>query len=163
MPDLDGLAAARIIRRLAPETRIILITVHNKLDYLLDAVHAGASGYLLKDASRQEILTAIRRVLAGEKLLTAEGAKRLHRQMAASGAAPSIGAYLLTVREIEVLRLVAAGETNQEIAAKLTVSRGTVKVHVERILAKLGVADRTQAAVRAIQLGIISGRDTSVL
>ena len=139
---------------------IILITVHNKLNYLLDAERIGASAYLFKDASRKEIVAAVSRVIAGETLLTAEGAERCSRHTAGSGSDWPTNVHRLTARENEVLQLVAEGKTNKGIAMLLHISPGTAKVHVERILGKLGAADRTEAVVRALQLGLISGRDS---
>jgi len=155
MPDMDGLAAARAIRMEAPATRVIMVTIHDNLDYLLEAMRAGASGYVLKEASREELLTVVRRVLAGEQLLNAEESKRMLQRMVAGDSEHSTVVKLLTLREIEVLRLVADGQTNQDIATILNISRGTVKVHVEHILAKLNVSDRTEAAVYASQLGLL--------
>ena len=155
MPDMDGLAAARAIRMEAPATRVIMVTIHDNLDYLLEAMRAGASGYVLKEASREELLTAVRRVLAGEQLLNAGESKRMLQRMASDDPENSTAVKLLTLREIEVLRLVADGRTNQYIATTLHISRGTVKVHVEHILAKLDVSDRTEAAVYASQLGLL--------
>ena len=156
MPDMDGLAAARAIRMEAPATRVIMVTIHDNLDYLLEAMRAGASGYVLKEASREELLTAVRRVLAGEQLLNAGESKRMLQRMASDDPEHSTVVKLLTLREIEVLRLVADGRTNQDIATTLHISRGTVKVHVEHILAKLDVSDRTEAAVYASQLGLLN-------
>ncbi len=133
-----------------------MVTIHDNLDYLLEAMRAGASGYVLKEASREELLTAVRRVLAGEQLLNAGESKRMLQRMASDDPEHSTVVKLLTLREIEVLRLVADGRTNQDIATILNISRGTVKVHVEHILAKLDVSDRTEAAVYASQLGLLN-------
>jgi DNA-binding NarL/FixJ family response regulator len=126
-------------------------------DYLYEAIRAGAAGYVLKDASQRELVSAVRRVLRGEALLrpdlTAQLISRLGREH--RPAAPA-GPERLTPREHEVLRLLAQGQTNREIASALVVSVGTIKVHVEHILAKLNVADRTQAAVRAVELGLLN-------
>ena len=154
MPEMDGLAATRAIKDECPQVRVIVVTMHENPDYLLEALKAGAAGYVLKDATQREVVGAVRQVLRGESLLNAEVATRLLRRLAEETARPHEAPLAqLTPREVEVLRLLAQGLTNREIAARLIVSVGTVKVHVERILAKLGVSDRTQAAVRAVTLG----------
>jgi DNA-binding NarL/FixJ family response regulator len=157
MPEMDGLAATRAIKDECPQVRVIIVTMHENLDYLFEALKAGAAGYVLKDATQREVVGAVRQVLRGESLLNAEVATRLLRRLAEETARPHEAPLAqLTPREVEVLRLLAQGLTNREIAARLIVSVGTVKVHVERILAKLGVSDRTQAAVRAVTLGLAS-------
>jgi DNA-binding NarL/FixJ family response regulator len=157
MPEMDGLAATRAIKDECPQVRVIVVTMHENPDYLLEALKAGAAGYVLKDATQREVVGAVRQVLRGESLLNAEVATRLLRRLAEETARPHEAPLAqLTPREVEVLRLLAQGLTNREIAARLIVSVGTVKVHVERILAKLGVSDRTQAAVRAVTLGLAS-------
>jgi DNA-binding NarL/FixJ family response regulator len=158
MPEMDGLAATRAIKQECPRTAVIIVTMHENPDYLFEALKAGAAGYLLKDASQREVVTAVRRVLRGESLLNQDLATQLLRRLAgeASGSAVLRPPERLTPREHEVLRLLAQGQTNREIAKSLVVSVGTVKVHVEHIIAKLGVSDRTQAAVRAVELGLLS-------
>jgi len=157
MPEMDGLAATRAIKQECPKTAVVIVTMHENPDYLFEALKAGAAGYLLKDASQREVVTAVRRVLRGESLLNQDLATQLLRRLAgeASGAAGARPPERLTPREHEVLRLLAQGQTNREIAKSLVVSVGTVKVHVEHIIAKLGVSDRTQAAVRAVELGLL--------
>jgi len=156
MPELDGLAATRIIKEESPATAVVMVTMHENPEYLLEALRAGAAGYVLKDATHEEVLRTIRRVVDGEALLTPEIASRLLVRLVREKAAAPVPqpAVPLTSRELVVLRLVAQGWTNREIAAELQLSAGTVKVHVERILAKLGVSHRTQAAVRAVEMGI---------
>jgi|SRR5829696_6453893 len=158
MPEMDGLAATRAIRKECPETSVVIITMHENPDYFFEALKAGAVGYLLKDASRREVIGAIRRVLRGESLLNHDLAAQMVRRLAEQPSAPNapLPRERLTPREHEVLRLLAQGQTNREIAKTLLVSAGTVKIHVEHILAKLGVSDRTQAAVRAMELGFLS-------
>jgi DNA-binding NarL/FixJ family response regulator len=157
MPDLDGLAATRVIKRDTPETAVVMVTMHENPEYLLEALRAGAAGYVLKDATHSEVLKTVRRVLEGEVLLTPEVASRLLVRLVREKRPSPEQAVHLTSRELVVLRLVAQGWTNREIAAELHLSAGTVKVHVERILAKLGVAHRTQAAVRAVEMGLATG------
>jgi DNA-binding NarL/FixJ family response regulator len=160
MPDLDGLAATNLIKRELPGTSILIVTLSEDPDYLLEALRVGAAGFVLKDAGRREVVAAVRQVLNGESPLDPKLAAHLLRRMASaskggSAGGPAVPVSELTPRELEVLRLVAAGKTNAEIAQELFVSVGTVKVHVERIIDKLGVSDRTQAAVRAVELGYL--------
>ncbi|HLI04961.1 MAG TPA: response regulator transcription factor [Ktedonobacteraceae bacterium] len=157
MPQLDGLATCRAIKQACPTTSVILITMHENPEYLLEALKAGAAGYVLKDITQRELLSAVRRVLQGESILDSETVVRvLERLMNGNVPPPQESSLLrLTPREIEVLQLLAQGQTNREIAKRLILSVSTVKIHVEHILEKLGVSDRTQAAVRAIELGLI--------
>ncbi len=157
MPDLDGLVATRAIKEVHPRTSVLIVTLSEDPDYLLEALRVGAAGYVLKDASRREVVDAVRQVLSGESPLDPKLSAQLIRRMASRTRETSAAhADELTHREIEVLRLVAEGKTNAEIASNLFISVGTVKVHVERIIDKLGVSDRTQAAVRAVELGYVS-------
>lgn len=157
MPDLDGLVATRAIKEVHPRTSILIVTLSEDPDYLLEALRVGAAGYVLKDASRREVVTAVRQVLSGESPLDPKLSAQLIRRLASqSKDSPVSHGDELTHREMDVLRLVAEGKTNAEIAGHLFISVGTVKVHVERIIAKLGVSDRTQAAVRAVELGYIN-------
>jgi DNA-binding NarL/FixJ family response regulator len=165
MPEMDGLEATREIKRQHPETGVLIVTMHENPDYLLEALDAGAAGYVLKDTPADRLLSAVRRTLSGESPLNQELAAQLLRRLAEEkkqAPAPEPRKPRkplrepLTPREEEVLRVLASGQTNQQIAQTLVISRGTVKVHVERIIRKLGVSDRTQAAVRAIELGLVS-------
>ncbi|MFN8635332.1 MAG: response regulator transcription factor [Chloroflexota bacterium] len=157
MPRLDGLGATAQIVRTCPRTRVIMVTMQEDPEYLIEALKVGASGYLLKDAGKPEIVSAIRQVLAGESLLNAglvaELLKRLDRD--ALRHQPEPAAHALSERELDVLRLLVAGRTNREIAQELVLSISTVKTHVEHVIAKLDVVDRTQAAVKATRLGLI--------
>ena len=210
MPVMDGLEATRKIKQEMPRTSVMMVTMHENPDYLFEAVKAGAAGYVLKDASGERLLSAVRRTLEGESPLNQELAMqllvRLSRESSGSseegtggesgersgraspgvnGTTPEevpreVGESLasspvatgpggsrqsrgteqmesLTPREIEVLRLLSQGQTNPQIAQNLLVSRGTVKIHVQHIISKLGVSDRTQAAVRAIEAGLLGG------
>lgn len=156
MPDMDGLAATEAIRADNPDTQVVIVTLYENPDYLLQALRAGAAGYVLKDANRQEVVAAVRQVLRGEVLLNHEVATRVVRHLVDEGTGRGALGEPLTRREREVLQLLAQGMTNREIAGHLNVSVGTVKVHVERIISKLGASDRTQAAVRAVELGLVS-------
>lgn len=156
MPGMDGLASTMAIKQEYPRISVILITIHDSPEYMLMALRAGASGYLLKDIKRQDLISAIRQVQRGEAFLNNELVTRVLQQI--HGLALTHRHELiehLTVRELEVLRILAKGHTNREIAEQLRISAGTVKVHVEHIIAKLQVSDRTQAAVRAIEIGLI--------
>jgi NarL family two-component system response regulator LiaR len=164
MPEMDGLAATRAIKEELPTTSVVMVTMHENPDYLLEAIRAGAAGYILKDAAGERLVEAVRRTLEGEVPLNEGLAMRLLQRLAGEEEGSSLGEASkqrpaplpkgITPREAEVLRLLAQGRTNPQIAQDLTVSRGTVKIHVQNIIAKLGVSDRTQAAVRAIELGI---------
>ncbi len=166
MPRMDGLAATRAIKGEFPETSVLVMTMHENPDYLLEAIQAGAAGYVLKDAAQDEVLSAVGGVLSGESPLAPELAARLLRRLATEVGEPANGSLpkresariteQLTPREIEVLELLAQGKTNPQIAEDFVLSVGTVKNHVEHIIAKLGVSDRTQAVVLALELGKIS-------
>lgn len=165
MPRMDGLAATRAIKQEHPGTSILMVTMHENPDYLFEALRVGAAGYVLKDATREDLLSAIRRVLSGESPLDPELAARLLRRLAhevqePTGTSPeperAEPSQPLTPREIEVLELLALGQTNRQIAKTFVISANTVKRHVENIIAKLEVSDRTQAVVRALESGIVS-------
>jgi DNA-binding NarL/FixJ family response regulator len=173
MPDIDGLEATRTIKRELPRTIVLMLSAHEDPDRLSDALEVGASGYLLKNAPPQQIIDAVHKALEGEILLDQELIKelRLHpahkKRESQEPSSPSPGdspreplmrplVRELTPREVEVLRLIARGHTNQQIARELLLSTSTVKNHIQRVLTKLGVSDRTQAAVIAIQLGLLS-------
>jgi two-component system, NarL family, response regulator LiaR len=156
MPRLGGLEAIRRIREVAPATRVLVLTSFADDDTVLPAVRAGAAGYLLKDVQPPELVSAIRTVHAGEALLAPAVATMLVEQLAAEdGQAPAAERREhLTPREREVLALLARGRANKVIAHELGVSERTVKTHVSNILGKLGLTDRTQAAVYAVRHGI---------
>jgi DNA-binding NarL/FixJ family response regulator len=165
MPEMDGLEATHAIKQELPSTSVLMVTMHENPDYLLEALSAGAAGYVLKGASGDRLVNAIHRTLKGESPLNQELAAQLLRRLAdkrGEEAQPppqperrrDLGEEL-TPRETEVLELLARGQSNPEIAQTLTISRATAKVHVERIIRKLEVSDRTQAAVRAIELGLV--------
>jgi DNA-binding NarL/FixJ family response regulator len=157
MPLLDGLAATRAIKQDYPRIAVLLVSFHATPEYILEALESGASGYVLKDAPFAELLDVIHKILYGESLLTEALAAQMLRRL--NKRPDAIVAPLrdpLTPREFEVLRLVAQGKTNRSIGEQLFITTGTVKLHVEHIIAKLDVSDRTQAAVRAIRLGLLS-------
>ncbi len=149
MPVMDGIAATAQIRRELPDTEVIALTSVLEDDAVIGAVKAGAIGYLLKDADPEELRTAIKAAAAGQVHLTPRAAARLMREVRAPESPQS-----LTEREIDVLRLLAGGKANKEIALALTIGEQTVKTHVSNILMKLGVQSRTQAALHAAQIGL---------
>jgi two-component system, NarL family, response regulator LiaR len=154
MPGVDGVEAIGRIRARSPATRVIVLTSFVDDDKLFPAVRAGAAGYLLKDVGPHELVAAIRTVHAGEALLHPTVAARLLEQFAADGVgrrSPDV----LTPREREVLALIARGLPNKVIARELTISERTVKTHVSNVLGKLGLTDRTQAALYAVREGLV--------
>lgn len=156
MPRLDGIGAIRRIRELAPDTRVLVLTSFLDDDKLMPAVRAGAAGYLLKDVQPQELLAAIRTVHGGEALLSPAVTTRLMEGLAQQGEGQTLPpGEGLTPREREVLVLVARGYANKRIALELGVAEKTVKTHVSNILAKLGLSDRTQAALFAVREGLV--------
>ncbi|MDB6442678.1 MULTISPECIES: response regulator transcription factor [Pseudomonas] len=156
MPVLNGLGAARLLRQRQPFIKVMIFTMDDSPDHLEAAIDAGAVGYLLKDASREEVLDALRRVARGEETLNSAVSARLLRRMAERGGSAAAQLQALTTRERQVLGLVAGGFSNREIGEKLGIAPGTAKAHVERVIGKLGAADRTQAAVRGIALGLVA-------
>jgi two-component system, NarL family, response regulator LiaR len=154
MPVLDGLAAMRALRERVPDARVIVLTSFADDDKLLPALRAGAAGYLLKNAEPQELARAVRAANAGEALLDPHVAARLVDALA--GEEEPLDR--LTPREREVLQLIGRGFSNRRIAQELRLSEKTVKTHVGHVLAKLGVDDRTQAAVFAVRAGLIDQR-----
>ena len=151
-----GLDVLRQLRAELPDTRVLAITLSQELDLLADAVRAGAHGYLVKTAGQPALVSAVRRVLAGQ--LAFDPMLVIQAMRASDGRGTGLPETMpepLTPREVEVLGLVSHGRTNREIAGELYVAVGTVKVHVEHILAKLGAADRTDAAVRASEMGLL--------
>ena len=156
MPKLDGVSAMRLLRERLPETRVIVLTSFLDDDKLLPALRAGAAGYLLKNAEPQEVVRAVRAAHAGEALIDPVVAARLVETLAADGEVDPIDR--LTAREREVLVLIARGYANKRIALELDLAEKTVKTHVGHVLAKLGVSDRTQAAIAAVRAGLLSPR-----
>jgi DNA-binding NarL/FixJ family response regulator len=167
MPRVDGIEATRRIRERSPATRILVLTSFADDHTVLPAVRAGAAGYLLKDVQPPELAAAIRTVHAGEALLAPAVATMLVEQLAAEdgAGAPGAGAAAggerahLTPRELEVLAELTRGRANKAIAFELGVSERTVKTHVSNILGKLGLTDRTQAAVYAVEHGLVGRKD----
>jgi len=155
MPIMSGIEATREIRTKFPNIKILVLTTYDDDEWVFDAIRAGASGYLLKDTPRQKIVEAIRGTMDGKSFVDPAIAGKLLNQVASKQTQPtSILTDKLTERELDVLRLIAKGINNSEIANQLHLSEGTVRNHVSAILEKLGVSDRTQAAVIAIQHGL---------
>jgi DNA-binding NarL/FixJ family response regulator len=173
MPVMDGVEAVAVLRRRAPASRVVMLTTFDDEEYVVAALKAGASGYLLKNLPAGQLAGAVRLAHAGvaqfdtsvtghlAAALSAAPSSAPSSALSAAGAAPAGGpgpipsATELTAREIDILRLVAAGSTNREIAARLYVSEGTVKNHMSRILTRLGLRDRTQAALYAKDHGLL--------
>jgi DNA-binding NarL/FixJ family response regulator len=164
MPELDGIAATRQIASAAESnSRVLILTTFDLDEYVYDALAAGASGFLLKDSPPEQLVTAIRVVAGGESLLAPSVTSRLIEQFARTRARnrQPPGLNELTSRELEVFTLIARGLSNAEIAEALVVSDSTVKTHVARLLAKLGLRDRVQAVVLAYESGLVSPGDAA--
>ncbi|UUT35446.1 response regulator [Microbacterium elymi] len=162
MPVMDGIEATRRLSAEGGGARILILTTFDADEYVYDALRAGATGFLLKDAPREQLVSAIRQVAAGDALLAPTITRRLIERYAGrpSEASANRAFATLTDREAEVLRLVAQGLSNAEIAMRLYLGETTVKTHVARMLAKLGVRDRVQAVVLAYESGFVrSGGD----
>lgn len=158
MPGRDGIRAIDGVHRESPATRVVMLTTFDLDEYVYAALRAGASGFLLKDAGPEQILAAIRSVAVGDTLLAPALTRRLVEQYVARPprTAPDDGPLRrLTDRERDVLAALASGLSNAEIGARLYVSEGTVKTHISRILAKLGLRDRVQAVIAAYELGLV--------
>jgi DNA-binding NarL/FixJ family response regulator len=160
MPGMDGIEATRVLA--GPDgPRVIVLTTFDLDEYVYDALRAGASGFLLKDVTAEHLFDAVRVVAAGEALLAPTVTRRLIGEFARQrpqAAPPTAALATLTPRETQVLRLVAEGLSNPEIAARLVVTEETVKTHVSRVLGKLGLRDRTQAVVTAYETGLVVPR-----
>jgi DNA-binding NarL/FixJ family response regulator len=157
MPDLDGISATRELLAGFPEVKVVILTTFEQDDNIFGALNAGASGFLLKRTSPEELIAAIHTIAAGDSLLSPSVTSRVIERMAgqpAPGAARDPRLAELTPRETEVLELVARGLSNGEIAATLVIEESTVKTHLKRILAKLGVRDRVQAVIFAYESGL---------
>jgi len=153
--ELDGISATRQIRKLRPETQVIVVTSHHQDEYIFPAVRAGAISYLLKDVEPDELAEAIRKAAQGEAVLDSRVASRIIQELQGIRKEDVNPFTELSEREFDVLRLVAAGKSNAEIADALVLGESTVKTHLSNILKKLNLDDRTQAAVYAWQQGIV--------
>jgi len=150
MPEMDGIAATEIIRRKFPDVEVIALTSVLEDKAVIGAVRAGAIGYLLKDTNADDLCRSIKAAAAGQVQLSPQAAERLTREIRTPEKPQK-----LTDREVEVLRMLAEGKANKEIAAGLFISETTVKTHVSNILLKLGVPSRTQAALYAVRIGLV--------
>jgi DNA-binding NarL/FixJ family response regulator len=162
MPTMSGIAATREIKARHPETEVVLLTMHEEDEYVFEGLSAGASGYLLKDASHDELMSTLRKVEAGQAQIAPSVTRKLVREFASMRQAkpepappqPTPGRPPeLSPREYEVLSLLVRGYNNRQIAAELFIDETTVKTHLHRIFEKLQVRDRTQAAIMAVQRG----------
>lgn len=161
LPGMSGIEAAQQVKEAHAAVSVIVLTMYDSEMYVIEAIRAGAAGYLTKDCSRELLSHAIRSVVEGGTLVRGEllrhaieGLPRGHRNHK-EGEAGSPGMHLLTERELEVLRLVTEGFVNKQIARKLVLAEVTVKKHIQSIMAKLGASDRTHAAILAIRLGLV--------
>lgn len=161
MPGQSGIEAARTIKGASPRTGIIMLTVHADEEFLFEAIKSGAMGYLLKDCSPEELIRAIRVVFSGEGLLAPTMAAKVMREFVRTREAKDVAVVHLplTERELEILRHVAAGLANKEIAHRLSISERTVKNHLSNIMEKLHVNSRTQAAIYALRSGLVPPSD----
>ena len=157
MPELDGVGAMSQIRAENPEVKFIVLTTYDTDEYIFDAINAGAKGYLLKDVSREELFQSVRAAHRGESFIEPGVAARvLDRLAQVSRQGGGTGGHQgLSERELGVLRLMAAGSANKQIASELSISESTVKTHVTNIFQKLDVSHRTEAVTQALQRGII--------
>jgi two-component system, NarL family, response regulator LiaR len=151
MPVMDGISATQVIRRDYPETEVVALTSVLEDESVINAVRAGAIGYLLKDTQAEDLVKAIRAAAEGQVQLSPRAAERLMREIRAPESPEK-----LTERETEVLRLIALGKANKEIASDLSISETTVKTHVSNILMKLNLPSRTRAALYAVKIGLVS-------
>ncbi|MEU9607953.1 response regulator transcription factor [Streptomyces sp. NPDC048057] len=160
MPELNGIEATREIVAAHADSKVLVLTTFDLDEYVYQALRAGASGFLLKDASARQLAEGVRVVAAGEALLAPTVTRRLITEFSRLSQAPKVGAPAqvgeLTERETEVLVLIAQGLSNAEIAAHLVVAESTIKTHVSRVLVKLGLRDRTQAAVFAYEARLVT-------
>jgi two-component system, NarL family, response regulator LiaR len=162
MPGMDGVEATRQVKKVSPRTQVIVVTSYHEDEHIFPAIRAGALSYVLKDIDPDELAEAIRLAHAGEAVLNPRVSARLVKELQGRRAEALNPFAELTERELEVLRLIAGGRNNREIAESLVISEKTVKSHITNILTKLHLADRTQAAVYAWQEGIIHrGRNLS--
>ena len=158
MPGMNGVEATRRIAGIAPLTRVVVLTISDLDGDVMDAIFAGACGYLLKDSSIQDLMTGIRAAAVGESLISPTIATKVLQRVRASTTSPRAAETIrseLSAREIEVLKLVANGKDNAQIAAELVISPKTVKNHISNILMKLQIENRIQAAVYAVRSGIV--------
>jgi two-component system, NarL family, response regulator LiaR len=155
MPEMDGVETTRRLKQISPESQVIVLTSYHDDEHILPAIRAGALSYILKDVGTSELAGTVRKAARGEAVMHPHVAARVMQELRAGPRTQAPNATDLSEREIEVLRLIAAGRTNTEIAEQLVISEHTVKRHVSNILSKLHLADRTQAAVYAWREGVV--------
>jgi DNA-binding NarL/FixJ family response regulator len=155
MPEMDGVEAARRIHIAQPEVRVVMLTMHADADVVASAIRAGASGYLVKDCSTEEIASAVRLAMSGESALSPQLASSMLHELRKLEAPADEEDRVITRREEEVLQLIADGCSTPEVAGRLFISQKTVKNHLASIYQKLDARDRTQAVVQAVRMGII--------
>lgn len=155
MPDMDGVAATRAVKTASPRTQVIILTSYHQDEHIFPAIRAGALSYLLKDVDSSELADAVRKAAQGEAILHPQVAARVVQELHGSRTSSLNPFTELSDREMQVLKLIAAGKNNQMIATELVISAKTVKSHVGNILSKLHLGDRTQAAVYAWREGIV--------
>jgi DNA-binding NarL/FixJ family response regulator len=154
MPEVDGIAALELLRGRAPQCRVVMLTTFDDEEYVVPALRAGAAGYLLKDLPARELAGAVRMAHAGIGQFDPAATARVVAALSPSTVDGPVAGLPLTARETDVLRLIARGATNREIATDLHLGEGTVKNHISRILTRLGLRDRTQAAIYAREHGL---------
>ena len=162
MPRMNGVQATQRIGRDHPQVRVLVLTTYVADEWVFDAIRAGATGYLMKDTRRAELIAAIKGTAEGKSYLDPVVAGRVMQQAIASPQAEAPGeppAEALTERELQILRLLSKGYSNPEIAKEVHLARGTVRNYVSAVLQKLGVSDRTQAAIEALRLGLVDDHD----
>jgi len=160
MPVMNGVQATRHIRQKYPDVKILVLTTYDADEWVFDAIRSGAAGYLLKDTQREALITAIKDTMAGKTPVDSAVAGKLFAQVVQGIPGPqSTLIDALTEREKDILRLLGAGLSNADIAARLYFSEGTVRNYISSILDKLGVADRTQAAVLALRCGLVDSHE----
>lgn len=159
MPVMGGVEATRRVREASPDTRVLVLTTFHEDTEIFDALRAGASGYLLKDTPSEKLVEAIHAVVRGESVIEPSVATKVvaefNRLSSLRSTEATVSSTMLSVREMDVLRHLARGRTNKEIASDLHVTEGTVKNHLTNIFSRLGVLDRTQAALKARELGLV--------
>ena len=155
MPEMDGVEAARRIHLAQPDVRVVMLTMHADADVVASAIRAGASGYLVKDCSTEEIASAVRLAMSGESALSPQLASSMLHELRKLDSRADDDDRVITRREEEVLQLIADGCSTPEVASRLFISQKTVKNHLASIYQKLDARDRTQAVVQAVRMGII--------
>jgi DNA-binding NarL/FixJ family response regulator len=161
MPEMDGIQATRMIKAEKPDIKIMMLTSFSDQEHVIPAIEAGASGYQLKDIQPDELVISIRRIMNGEDQLHPKATSHVLKHLSSSNRKERKLLDDLTKRELEVLKEIASGKSNKEIASSLFITEKTVKTHVSNVLAKLGLADRTQAALYAVRNQLVSQQPPS--